>query len=521
MNFTFLLYTLMFLIMPLGFILGGGKLFELRNYHYIVISFSILGFIFYKINIIKNSFFSFSEPSKYCKYFLIITSFFAFIFDILSQYYGLSISGIDFSIFEGMLQNSIAGNWGFEDITNIYHFGVHQNWILLLIFPFYYLLPSPILLLIIGALLIWLPGILIIYLVKKLGYNDFIAYLSSIFWWISPFTVQALHGNFYPEFFYPIFIFSIIIFYLEKKYLLLLLFTFLFLCVKEESFLYILGFLMAIFLKNILSKTPIKFPYYILFIILLMILFFVYLNFFITKPYFLNKQNIHEVGYLNAWWGKWGNTPLEIVKSVLFNPLDVFINIFNSSGWKRLYIPLLFIPFLNLEVLFASIPIIFLYGIANGNPSNYSGYYPLVLWCLAVYGLFNKKLIPNWIIIIILFITPLLQPSWLGVERIKWREWNDIMIFKKQMNFNNLYCVHPGLWPYLSSLNLNVKNFYDAKNLNCSPVFSTASNPYPQNIIEMKNLYEKTKKMNCIKYQLGSIVEVKNTKFCKDIINNI
>ena len=143
MNLTFVAYIFMFMIPAFGFILGGGKLFELRNYQYGVVFLSLALLFLYKKNIIKSSFFSLSEPNKYIKYALIVSSFLAYLFDSLSQYYSLNISGIDFSIFEGLLQNAILGNWGFENITNTYHFGVHQNWVLFLVLPFYYIFYSP------------------------------------------------------------------------------------------------------------------------------------------------------------------------------------------------------------------------------------------------------------------------------------------------------------------------------------------------------------------------------------------
>lgn len=322
---------------------------------------------------------------------------------------------MDFSIFDGMLQNALIGKWGFEDITNIYHFAVHQNWILLLILPFYYLFSSSILLILLGSLLMWVPGILIIYLVKKLGYNDFVAYLAAIFWWTSPFTAQSLHVNFVPELFYPITIFLILI----------------------------------------------------------------------------------------------------------SHPLDAFINIVNSVGWKKLYFPLLLLPLLNLEVFLSSLPIIILYGVSSGNPVDYSGYYPIVLWSLTVYGLFKNNFTPNWLKITILFIFSLINSSWIGIYKIDWLKWKNVRDYKKEMVHSNIYCAHPGLFPYLTSSNINLKPFYEAKNFNCTPVFALSTSSYPQSKVEIEKFYEKINNENCIKYQLGSIVEIKDSVYCKNFINNL
>jgi uncharacterized membrane protein len=523
-NFLFFSNIIIFLIPSIGFMVGGGKLFELRNYQYAAIFLSICLLFLYKKNIIKNSFFSFSEPNRYCKYALIISSFLTYLFDSLSQYYGLRISGIDFSIFEGLLQNAILGNWGFEDITNTYHFGIHQNWILFPVLPFYYIFPSPLLLVLIGAFVIWLPGLAVIHLAKELGYNEFTAYLSAICWWICPFTVQAFHGNFYPELFYPLFIFCMFISYLKKKNIQFLIFIFLFLSVKEDALIYMSGFCTALFIRRIMHRNngkEILVPFKIQFFIALICLFFLIINFIIVKPYFLNKQNIQEVNYLTAWWGAWGNTPSEILIHVMSKPFDAIKTILISSGWKSLYIPMLFIPLLNLEVFLASAPFIFLYGIAISRPSEYSAYYPIVLWCFALYGLLKSQFVPKWIVITILLFMPIFLPSWLGVEKLNWQEWKNLNLYKKQMNLKKTYCLHEGLWPYLSSLNLKAEPFSNVGSLNCIPVFSLSTKSYPQREDAFEKFYKRIKFEGCIKYQLGGLVEVNPSPKCSKLIRKI
>ncbi len=524
MNFLFISYIFIFFIPSIGFILGGGKLFDLRNYQYIAIFLSIIFLFLYKKNILKSSFFSFSEPEKYSKCALIIMSFLTYLFDSLSQYYGLRISGIDFSIFEGLLQNAIHRNWGFEDITNFYHFGIHQNWILFLVLPFYYIFPSPLLLVLIGLLVIWLPGLIVIYLAKKMGYNEFTAYLVAIFWWTCPFTVQAFHGHFYPELFYPLFLFSMLVSYIEKKNLQFLIFMFLFLSVKEDSVIYILGFCIALIIQKFIFKNNdklISVPFKIIFFALLMCLFFLIINFIIIKPYFLSKQNIKEVGYLSAWWGAWGSTSSEILLNVISNPFKAIKSIVISSGWKSLYLSMLFIPLFNLEVFLASAPFIFLYGIAVSRPSEYATYYPIVLWSFALYGLLKNQFVPKWIIIAILLLMPTFSPSWLGVEKINWQEWKNINIYKDQMDSKQTYCLHEGLWPYLSSLNLKSEPFSNVGSSNCFPVFSLTANSFPQNKETIKKLYENVKIEGCINKQIGDLVEVKPLAKCFNIIRNL
>lgn len=515
MSLVLILHSILFLVIPFGFFWGGGSYFELRNYHYIVIFLSFIWYIYAKkinLNIL------FLEISKGAKILLILSSLVAYIFDILSKYYALNISGIDFSIFEGMLQNFISGRLGYEDITDIYHFGVHQNWILFLIFPIYYLFPSAEILLLINAFILWLPGLLLIRLLKIMNYGEWIGYLAAIFWWTTSFTVQALHGGFYPESFYPVLLFLMIIFYLSKKNLFLLIAVFLFLSVKEDAILYVFGFFFAVLLKNIFLKDKNTLPYFYLFCIFVFILFFIYINFFIVKPYFLSKQGITEVGYLSAWWSKWGESPTEIIRNILTKPHIVILDLYNSKGWLNLYLPMLFIPLLKIEVLFASLPVIILYGISNGNPASYSSYYPLVLWVLAIYGLFSKKFVPQSFLLFVIFLMPLLHDAWLGVEKIKWKDWNDTKIFKANISDDDLYCVHPGLWPYISSTRLNLNSFQKVNKIPCYPVFSLMTDPFPQKSSELEELYEKIKNNDCVYMQLGAIIKVKNSNLCRELL---
>ncbi|APJ04235.1 DUF2079 domain-containing protein [Silvanigrella aquatica] len=520
MNFLFIAFNIMFCIPLIGLLSGGGKLFELRNYHYAVIGLSIIIYFLFKINIIKNKKNFFSEPSKRVYFSLIILSFVSYICDSLSRYYGFKISGIDFSIFEGLLQNAINGHWGYEDITQIYHFGIHQNWVLFLVLPFYYIIPHPLLLVILSSIILWIPGIQIIKIAKQLGYESSIAYLSSICWWTCGFTVQALHGNFYPEFFYPLFLFAILTSYLDKKNIPLIIYAFLFLSVKEDAIIYIIGFSIAIAFKIIINKvknnqTEISF-YMPLFLILLSI-FFGFINFGIVKPYFLRLSNIQEVGYI-GWWRQWGSSPFEILINLINNPIIFAKNLFYSSGWKILYIPMLFIPLFNLEVLFASLPIIVLYGVSQGNPSEYSLYYPLAIWAFALYGLLKNQVVPKKILIIILLLLPLWKPSWLGIEKINWDEWKILNNYKITMDSSKNYCIHEGLFPYLVNLEIKAFPFLDAHKISCIPVFSIHSSSFPNSQKELYNLYISLKKDACIENQIGGIIEIKNSNICLNAI---
>lgn len=573
MKLIWIFYLILFLVPVFEFLIGGRTLISTRNLQYVIAGFSI---VMLMLSIRKKQSLSLYAPSRNLAIAISVAVLLAYLCDALSRYFGVQVSGVDFSVFDGMLQQGLIGHWGYEPMTQVYHFGVHPNWILLAVFPFYALFQSPVFLIILGAILIWVSGLLVVKLAKALGHDDFTAWIAGICWWTASFTISILHGVFYPEMFYPVFLFGMLIAQVQKTTQMFWLYALLFLSVKEDASLYLIGFggflifsyfypylnpnpisqalysvlkRMALFIASCLPKkwvyhvSPAVVSIFVRYelerkwtrpsleerkndlkkglLLILVCLCVLFVQFKITKPYFLGKSQIDQSGYVTAWWGQWGNSSGEIVKNILFHPLVAIKTVLSSSGYKSLYIPLLFIPLFSLDVLFASLPIILIYGVAVGHPQEYGNYYAIVLWGLALYGLLQNRLLPRAFILILLLSFPLWNGHWIQVTKMNLQNWSNLMSFKSQMSSSNSYCLHESMWPYLSSNKIKLLPFSHYKSESCFAVFSLDSNFYPQDKQFYQNLYFHALNEKCVEHQIGSVIELKDSAHCHQIAEKI
>src|SRR5579863_5624891 len=271
----------------------------------------------------------------------------SFNYSALAQYYNFQASGLDFSIFDNMLQEALRGNWGYSTIVGFYHFATHQNYILLLILPIYYILPYPIILPIILMTSLWLAGILL-WKISSLWLCQFWSFLLVLSFYLSP-HLQVGSICFCPEMFYPFLFFLVAYAYIKNANILFILSIFLFFSVKEEAILYGIGFAIWLLINKRYSK---------MFIILFLISIFATANFFIIGPYFLNKSHLLLSPPL-GFWSAYGKTKMAIITFMLQHPLSIFLHMFNySSGFWSIYPTFLFIPLLSLPVvLISAIPL--------------------------------------------------------------------------------------------------------------------------------------------------------------------
>lgn len=490
---VWLLPALLFLIPIVGFFLGGGPATGIRNYQYLV-SLVLLITLWRKQSL--------PAPSPELIGLLCGLSLLAFLSDTTSIYYGLRLSGDDFSIFEGMLQQAPLGKWGYEPFTDIYHFGVHQNWILLPLVPIYSLFKHPYTLVFLGTLACWIPGILIVKITDLCGHSKSTAWLAALCWWTAALTTKILHCAFYPESFFALFLFAMIWAQLTNRTALFLLFALLFLSVKEDAAIYLAGFsLFYVFKKDRRAL-----------VVLVMCAGVYILNNKIIRPHFLGA----EAQTFFPHWKEWGQSPGEILFSVLQHPFKAIEQVWNSSGWRLLYWPLLLIPLFQLDILLASLPFLVLLGISNNTASGYSGYYGIVLWAFALYGLVKSNQVPQKIIATLLILCPLFNASWLGIQQLDWQAWDDVQLAKAQLSREQVYCLHGGLWPYYSyDSGLQIRRFNPPDEENCRKVFSLKANPHPDERSVLENIFSEATKNNCLEWTQGSVVVLKNSEFCR------
>jgi uncharacterized membrane protein len=357
---------------------------------------------------------------------------FAFIYSQLSQYYSFNINEIDHSIFDTMMQETIRGNIGFATSVNYYHFATHQNYILCLLLPIYALFPFTQTLLVMIATAMWLSGIFVWLICKKLNLNDLFSLLFVVYFYISP--LNATQDGFMPELFYPLAVFILYHAYLKRGLLYFIISLLLFLSIKEDAPLYLLGFSAYLFIKK-------DFRFAI--ITILPTIAVIYINLHIVQPYFMLKSHMTQISTLDHW-AMWGSTKEEIIHSYLTYPIKILSYSFNkSSGFWWLYSPVLFIPLLNPMVLLMSILPLILF--LSSGPSIQGhillNYYPIALNALVILGLiifcagkfarnYSKKLIALWGVLLIILTTPL----WGGTELHFFH-----IDIKENKGFNQLY----------------------------------------------------------------------------------
>ncbi|MCC2626228.1 MAG: hypothetical protein K0R14_2101 [Burkholderiales bacterium] len=374
-NYNSIVYfwLLLFLI-PIPVAIFGHDT-AIRNFNYV---WGLLFLIYFFKNklIIKIDDIVFSRRALGVFFFCVLISF---NYSALAQYYGFHISGLDFSIFDNMIQEFFRGNLGYSTIVGYYHFATHQNYILALLLPLYYLLPYPVILPIILMTSLWFAGILL-WEISRLYLSQFWSFLLVLSFYLSP-HLQIGVICFCPEMLYPCILFLVAYAHLKNKPILFIIAVFLFFSIKEEAILYGIGFMLWLLVSRHYLKT---------FIVLFLILVFATLNFLIVEPYFLNKSHLAVSPALN-FWSAYGGTKSAIIMYILKHPISIALHMFNSSsGFWKIYPTFLFIPFLSLPVILTSLLPLGLSLSAAINTSGLhilNGYYPAALISLCFIGM--------------------------------------------------------------------------------------------------------------------------------------
>jgi len=410
----------------------------------------------------------------------------SFNYSALAQYYNFQASGLDFSIFDNMLQEALRGNWGYSTIVGFYHFATHQNYILLLILPIYYILPYPVILPIILMTSLWLAGILL-WKISRLWLCQFWSFILVLSFYLSP-HLQVGATCFSPEMFYPCLFFLVAYAYIKNINILFILSVFLFFSVKEEAILYGVGFALWLLINKNYSK---------MFVVLFLIAIFATANFLIIGPYFLTKSHLIMSPPL-GFWSDYGHTKTAIIMYIIHHPLSVILHMFNySSGFWSIYPTFLFIPLLSLPVvLISAIPLALNLSAVDNTSGLHilNGYYPAVLICLCFIGMLcfiikYKHKTQHILAILTLITSPLWGSGAQGFYHINVRHINDFNQVKtilKTKYTDSKICPAGAIYPhirisdfkYLGTVGKeNAEGFMMQKN--CIVVFSEFGDNFP------------------------------------------
>ncbi len=499
-----LAWSLIFIVAPLIAYIFSIKV-EIRNINYCSAGLSLI-WIYYtwqcqiKQKIILHK--------KYVFVFF-ISILFSFLYSYISRYYAFRLNADDFGVFHTMLNAMLEGNWGYSKAVGFYHFGTHQNYILVLILPIYALFHNVETLLVLGVGAIWLTAVAIWLIAKELKLNNFLSFIIVLSFSLSP--MNGLGNSFQPELFTPLFFAWLFLFYLRRQLIWFFICVLLVLMTKEDAVLLVAGFSIVLIYRKEYSYGSIA-----LFCALLMCI----MNLGIVQPYFVHKSAMLQPTTVK-FWSEYGKTKTEIFFNILTHPLIIINKLFAiNSGFWRLYLPFLCLPLFIPEVFFSSIMTIIMWATSISNAQyEYRSYYGIninlvmfigVMLLLAENGCFYKSL---WIkrfnfyskyrmLILIsgLFIFPLIGTGWQDFWPFSYKDFAAAKTFSVYLSKSgDVICSNSNLYQILTAQKVPVKSvaLSGAKpeqffQQNCSYVMTDLGDTYPfsrdQLLMEMSRM---------------------------------
>lgn len=334
------------------------------------------------------------------------SSFLSFI--TINRFNNFRAEACDMALFDQLVWNTAYGKIGWITFLNKCYFAEHFSPILILISPLYWIFDDPRLLLVLQSFCLGFSA-LPLYLIGLEKFNDKkIALIFSISYLITPKLWQANFFDFHQEAFLPLFLFATFYNLIKKNYKSFLLFLFLSFLVREDVAIYSATLsLYAIFVKRFRLLGAVIFIFSIFWGIIV-------IKFVI--PSFSNEA----YGIFSTRYTYLGNNFLDIIKTILFNPIVLLKHLYQEkiiTTISILFQQVLFLPFLSTTTFLLVIPSIFI-NIASDYVHQYvlSAAYVLpvlpFLFISSIYGyhnLINIEKFKKLKIFIILLITLLIS----------------------------------------------------------------------------------------------------------------
>lgn len=298
----------------------------------------------------------------------------------LTWFFGFRVNGVDFSIFDWMLESTHHGRLGYSPIYDVNHFGVHSSFILLLWVPLHELYDSPLWLVVSAPLVVWL-GIFPLRRLVRLscgGPHGAIELAAVLLWVSNSWMGRSLHGGFRPELLLPLLTLWFLVGWIERNDEIVGLSLVSLLCTKEDSVLFVLGFVLLATLverwrwRQALLITVVCLGWMALYVGLL-------------QPRLTGHT---QAGYW-AFWSDFGTTPRTVVMGMLSHPWSVVTKV-ATSRWWAFFLPLLLLPFRSVRAVGGLAPTVLLLGAANYEMMReFGGYYALPLLAFSVFGVLD------------------------------------------------------------------------------------------------------------------------------------
>jgi len=267
------------------------------------------------------------------------------------QYKSFSGIGSEFVIFfESTLYNSIHGNLLLTGNTIAtshpsHFFAEHFSPIFFLLIPFYYLFPTPYLLLVLQGAVCALAVIPLYYLSKHFfKENTFVSITFCLVYFFSRIVNYGLIYEFHEEIFYPLLFLCVFLFLQKEKWIWFYLFFFLALSIKEDASFVSIGLGIYMFVRGNRRHG--------ITVILISILWLLS-SVIILIPYFRELYGFQDYKFI-SYWSHYGETKSEIILNML-NPIKNIEFLFSERKplqMFNLFSVFLFLPFFSISGLF-------------------------------------------------------------------------------------------------------------------------------------------------------------------------
>lgn len=298
----------------------------------------------------------------------------------LSWFLAFRVNGVDFSIFDWMLESTHRGRLGYSPIYEVNHFGVHSSFILLLWVPLHELVHTPLWLVVSAPLVVWMGVFPLRRLVRLAcgGPHGALELIAVLAWVGNPWMARSLHAGFRPELLLPLLSLWFLVGWIERSDEKVGLSLVALLCTKEDAVLFVIGFALAATLverwrwRQALAVTTVSLGWLAIYALLL-------------QPRLTGHA---QPGYW-SFWSDFGATPKAVVVGMLTHPWQVVVKVVTSKWWA-FFLPLLLVPLRSVRAVGGLLPTVLLLGAANYEMMReLGGYYALPLLAFAFFGVLD------------------------------------------------------------------------------------------------------------------------------------
>ncbi len=420
---------------------------NIRNWQmiFVFIFFIILGIK--KINPAKITL---SEKAKKQAYLLFVLFALFFLIAELMGYWAIDIPGLDFGVFDSLLYNIHSGRFLYSEVNQTNMYVVHQFYTLLLFVPFHTLFDSSYFLIIIHPFIIALSVIPLWKLCDHYMDNKWICVLTCVFFLSCSWVWRNVNYSFHPE---NVFLLSGLYFAYgwvsRKKSIWVIAFLF-YILTKENGAMYFSVFSIGalIWEKSMRKEASVLFLFSIVFFLL---------NYTIARPYFMTFPPLNHVAPI-SYWGKYGNTPIQIVFGFFQKPIEVLYDVFIVSKWFQFYGSFLFLPFFSRKVFLPLTFISVIMGTCEVGMHHYMTYYtsailPFAFWgFLDVYKKISGRKIYSFpiqnILPFFLMISPLLWKGYINFTKTRIDVYSELRKIEKDLRpKSRTLCLQDVLFP--------------------------------------------------------------------------